>query len=182
MAFEIEKLAIPDVLKITPEVHGDERGFFVEVFKGSEFNQQGIAAQWQQFNHSRSAQNVLRGLHYQLPPHAQAKLVTVLEGEIFDVAVDLRKDSDTFGQWAGVTLKAEEHTAVYVPRGCAHGFVVLSASADILYYCDGEYAPEAERGIIWNDADLQIEWPIENPILSDKDKQYPSFKDAEYTF
>jgi dTDP-4-dehydrorhamnose 3,5-epimerase len=182
VAFLFENLAIPDVVKITPDVHGDQRGFFVEVYKQSDFVAAGIAADWQQFNRSRSGRNVLRGLHYQLAPHAQAKLVMPLAGDIFDVAVDLRQDSTTFGRWVGEALSADQHEALFVPCGFAHGFVVTSEQADILYYCDGEYELEAERGIIWNDADLNINWPIPQPILSAKDKEYPAFADAEYNF
>ena len=182
MGFSFTPTSIPDVIEVTPDVHGDDRGFFVEVFKRSEFAANGITVEWSQFNHSKSAKNVLRGLHYQLAPHSQAKLVTALSGEVFDVAVDSRTSSSHFGKWTGVTLSAKQHNAIFVPQGFAHGFAVLSDEAEILYYCDNEYDSEAERGIIWNDSDIGIEWPISDPALSEKDQEYPSFKEAEYNF
>ena len=173
MPFKITKTAVPDVLVVEPKVFPDERGFFAELFKASEFKALGVAFEIKQVNHSRSQKNVLRGLHYQLNPHAQAKLVQVLKGEIFDVAVDIRKRSPTFGRWGSGLLDDQNHPQMYIPPGFAHGFCVLSAEADFMYKCTDYYHPESEQGIAWNDPDLGIEWPVLEIILSDKDQQYP---------
>jgi len=168
---KITPLAIPDVLLIEPKVFGDERGFFFESFNQQRFNEvTGLDLQFVQDNHSKSAKNVLRGLHYQLPPRAQGKLVRVVAGEVFDVAVDIRKNSPTFGQWVGAILSGDNKHQLWIPPGLAHGFLVLSESAEFLYKTTDYYAPELERGIIWNDPDLAIEWPIDGlPLLSGKD-------------
>jgi len=182
MAFTFEPLAIPDVVKITPEVFGDDRGFFLELFKSEPFTEAGLATQFVQFNVSKSQGGVVRGLHYQLKPHAQGKLVTVVRGEIFDVAVDIRRGSPHFGSWVSVTLSAEDHTMVYVPPGFAHGFAVMSEAAEVIYYITKQYAPDQERGILWNDPTVGITWPVTSPILSAKDQAYPVLAEAEINF
>lgn len=178
MAFTFQPLTIPEVVHITPDVHGDDRGYFLEVFKKSLFREVGIDTEFVQVNHSRSQKNVLRGLHYQQQPHAQAKLITVISGEIFDVAVDIRKTSPTFGQWASVRLSAADHSMVYIPIGFAHGFCALADNTEIIYYNSAEYVPEAEGGLAWNDPALKITWPIDQPVLSAKDQQYPPLASA----
>ena len=172
--------AIPDVLIIEPKVIGDERGFFFESFNQAQFEQAiGKSVQFVQDNHSRSARNVLRGLHYQIQ-QPQGKLVRVVQGEVFDVAVDLRKSSKTFGQWVGEILSAENKRHVWIPEGFAHGFVVLSDAAEFLYKTTDYYAPAHERCILWNDATLAIQWPAGiQPILSAKDAQGKPFIEAE---
>jgi dTDP-4-dehydrorhamnose 3,5-epimerase len=173
MAFKLEKLAIPDVVHIEPDIYRDERGWFAEIYKASDFKKAGINEQFIQFNHSQSEAKVLRGLHYQIEPKAQSKLITVVKGEVFDVAVDIRKDSEFFGKWVGKKLNAEKKNALYIPAGFAHGFCVLSAGAEVIYYCSELYSPEHERGIVWNDPIIAIDWPIKDPIISTKDKAYP---------
>lgn len=164
-------LAIPDVILFEPKVFGDDRGFFFESFNQRRFEEAvGKPVNFVQDNHSRSVKNVLRGLHYQIR-QPQGKLVRVVEGEVFDVAVDLRKNSATFGQWVGAHLSAENKHQLWVPEGFAHGFVVLSETAEFLYKTTDYYAPEHERCIIWNDIDLAIDWPIDtHPALSGKDQ------------
>lgn len=179
MGFKFEKLEIQDVVHVAPDVYRDERGFFLEVFKLRDFEECGISKPFVQVNHSRSGRGVLRGLHYQLPPHAQGKLVTVVSGEVFDVAVDIRKGSPTFGKWVGKILSAEEKNMLYIPEGFAHGFCVTSEAAEIIYYCTDDYAPEAERGIAWDDPEIGIAWPVSDPILSEKDKGNAGLKEAE---
>ena len=166
--------ALPEVLLIEPKVFGDARGFFYESFNQKAFNEAtGLDLPFVQDNHSRSAKGVLRGLHYQLPPHAQGKLVRVVRGAVFDVAVDVRKSSPTFGQWVGMELSEENHRQFWMPPGFAHGFVVLSESADFLYKTTDYYAPSHERCIAWNDPTLNIQWPDIGmaPLLSAKDQQ-----------
>ena len=175
-------LAIPEVVLIEPKVFGDSRGFFLESFKQELFNQAtGTKHDFIQDNHSRSSKGVLRGLHYQLNPHAQGKLVSVITGAVFDVAVDIRRSSPTFGRWVGSVLMAENHHQLWIPPGFAHGFVVLSDTADFVYKTTAYYAPETDRGILWNDPDIGIEWPqLDIPFsLSDKDQKQPAFKLAE---
>lgn len=174
-------LAIPEVILFEPKVFGDARGFFMESFNQKVFDAAvGQHHAFVQDNHSRSTQGVLRGLHYQLPPHAQGKLVRVVFGAVFDVAVDVRRSSPTFGQWVGAHLTAENHHQLWVPPGFAHGFLVLSESADFLYKTTDYYAPECERSIAWNDAALGIEWPLDGaPQLSGKDAQAPAWEHAE---
>lgn len=179
MAFIFKKLEIPGLVLIETKAFGDERGYFLESYKQSEFEAAGIAENFSQDNFSFSKQNVLRGLHYQTMPHAQGKLVRVLAGKIWDVAVDMRKNSKTFGKWASAELSEENYLAFYIPAGFAHGFVVLSSEARVLYKVSQEYAPQSERGVIWNDPDLRITWPVKNPILTPKDAAFPKFKDAE---
>ena len=173
-------LAIPDVVLIEPKVFGDERGFFFESFNQAQFEQAiGKSVQFVQDNHSRSAKHVLRGLHYQIQ-QPQGKLVRVVQGEVFDVAVDLRKRSKTFGQWVGEILSAENKRQLWIPEGFAHGFVVLSDTAEFLYKTTDYYAPAHERCILWNDETLAIHWPAGiQPILSAKDAQGKAFVDAE---
>jgi len=177
---EAIQLAIPDVFLLQPKVFGDDRGFFFESYNQRQFNQ-AIDRQvyFVQNNHSRSAKNVLRGLHYQIK-QPQGKLVRVVAGEVFDVAVDLRRPSSTFGQWVGEVLSAENKKQLWVPEGFAHGFVVLSEYAEFLYQTTDYWAPEHERCIIWNDPTLAIDWPVEGePVLSAKDTQGQLFKTAE---
>ena len=173
--------AIPDVLIIEPKVFGDERGFFFESFNACAFAQAtGLDVAFVQDNHSKSAKNVLRGLHYQLPPKAQGKLVRVLQGEVFDVAVDLRKGSKTFGHWVGRILSAENKQQLWIPPGLAHGFLTLSDSAEFLYKTTDYYSPEHERSLLWNDPALAIDWPLDgSPILAAKDAAAKPFAEAE---
>ncbi|AFS83509.1 dTDP-4-dehydrorhamnose 3,5-epimerase [Candidatus Nitrosopumilus sediminis] len=182
MPFTFKRLNIPDVVLIEAKSFPDDRGFFLESFKESSFISNGIVTRFVQDNFSHSSQGVLRGLHYQKNPKAQSKLVTALRGEIFDVAVDIRKDSPTYGKWVGEILSESNHKSLYIPEGFAHGFCVISKTADVLYKVNNEYSPEHEKGIIWNDPDLKITWPIENPILSQKDTQLSSLKDADNNF
>lgn len=173
---------IPDVMVVEPKVFGDARGFFYESFNQAAFNAAtGTAFTFVQDNHSRSSQGVLRGLHYQLPPHAQGKLVRVVRGAVWDVAVDIRQGSPTFGQWVGQELTEDNHKQFWIPPGFAHGFVVLSESADFLYKTTNYYAPQSDRGIAWNDPDLGIAWPNLGMdfVLSDKDRQQPALRQAE---
>ena len=171
---------LPEVLIIEPKVFGDERGFFFESFNQRAFDEAtGLSLPFVQDNHSKSAKNVLRGLHYQLPPQAQGKLVRVVAGEVFDVAVDIRRDSPNFGQWASAVLSAENRRQLWIPPGFAHGFLVLSDSAEFLYKTTDYYAPEHERCIAWNDPQLAIAWPIAGaPSLSTKDMQGFAFAQA----
>ncbi|HHX63303.1 MAG TPA: dTDP-4-dehydrorhamnose 3,5-epimerase [Chloroflexi bacterium] len=168
---------LPGVLIVEPDVFGDNRGFFLESYSYRKYAEQGISDQFVQDNHSRSTRGVLRGLHYQSSP-GQAKLVRVVTGGVYDVAVDIRHGSPTFGQWVGVTLSAENHRQLYIPVGFAHGFCVLSDVADFLYKVTSYYAPELERGIAWDDPDLAIDWPVDEPILSARDREHPRLIDA----
>lgn len=177
---QITKLAIPDVLRIEPRVFGDERGFFYESFHQARFEDAvGREVNFVQDNHSKSAHNVLRGLHYQIR-QPQGKLVRVVAGSVFDVAVDLRRSSPTFGQWVGEILNAENKVQLWVPEGFAHGFIVLSESAEFVYKTTDYYAPEYERCIAWNDQSLEIAWPISSvPAVSVKDGKGLAFMSAE---
>ncbi len=172
--------AIAEVIVIEPQVFGDERGFFMETWHRARFAAAGIDAEFVQDNHSRSVQGTLRGLHYQIQ-QAQGKLVRVVQGEVFDVAVDMRRSSPTFGQWVGEVLSAENKRQMWVPPGFAHGFYVLSDSADFVYKCTELYAPEHERCVRWDDADLSIDWPLmaEAPLVSAKDAAGAAFRTAE---
>lgn len=182
MPFEFIKLSIPDVILVKPKVFGDNRGFFLEGYKKSEFYQNGITVEFNQDNHSLSEKGVLRGLHYQTYPKSQAKLVRCIEGEIFDVAVDIRKNSPTFGMWVGEKLSEENKQMLYIPEGFAHGFVVLSERAQLLYKASGEYAPECDRGIRWDDPDININWGINfAPVLSEKDEKQPFLREIKET-
>ena len=172
---------IPDVLVLEPAVFGDDRGFFFESYNAQRFHElTGFTGEFVQDNHSRSAQGVLRGLHYQIQ-QPQGKLVRVVAGEVFDVALDLRRSSPTFGQWVGVTLSADNKRQLWIPEGFAHGFYVVSETAEFLYKTTDYYAPEHERSILWNDPDLAIDWPLTGePILSTKDQQGIPFSTAEH--
>jgi dTDP-4-dehydrorhamnose 3,5-epimerase len=173
---------IPDVFIIEPKVFGDERGFFFESFNQKNFTEKtGITLEFVQDNHSRSVKGVLRGLHYQMQ-HTQGKLLRVIAGEIFDVAVDMRKSSPNFGEWVGCILSAENKRQFWIPPGFAHGFVVISDIAEVLYKTTDYYAPEYERSLLWNDPDLGIDWPLEGitPILSAKDQAGQPLKTAEF--
>ena len=172
--------SIPDVKLIEPKVFGDARGFFFESFNQKAFNEAtGTNHQFVQDNHSRSAKGVLRGLHYQIQ-QPQGKLVRVVRGAVFDVAVDIRKSSPTFGRWVGAELSEDNQHQLWVPPGFAHGFLVLSDLADFLYKTTDYYAPQYERSILWNDSDLNIDWPIGEPILSNKDRQGLKFNSADF--
>lgn len=182
MPFEFTRLKIPDVLLIRAKAFPDHRGYFMEAYKRSEFVANGIAQAFVQHNCSYSVRGVLRGLHYQMHPMAQGKLVSVLRGEIYDVVVDIRDGSPTYRRWVGIQLSAEDHASVYIPIGFAHGFQALSEEAIVVYKVTEEYAPEADRGIIWNDPELAIDWPIKGAILSPKDEELPSLAEAENNF
>lgn len=172
------KTEIEGVVIIEPKVFGDARGFFLETFQAARYAEAGIKERFVQDNHSRSGKGVLRGLHFQRS-HPQGKLVSVSRGEVFDVAVDIRKGSPTFGHWAGITLSDENHRQLYVPPGCAHGFCVLSEIADFQYKCTDYYHPEDEGCLRWNDPEVGIDWPEKNPLLSEKDAAAPGLKELE---
>jgi dTDP-4-dehydrorhamnose 3,5-epimerase len=179
---EFEPTDIPEVILIRPKVFGDPRGYFFESWEERKFAVAGLDVKFVQDNHSRSARNILRGLHYQIQ-QAQGKLVRVVTGAVYDVVVDIRRSSPTFGRWVGVTLTEENHHMLWVPPGFAHGFLVLSESADFLYRCTDFWAPQYERAIQWNDPDLDIRWPLPpgvSPVLSAKDAAAVRFQDAEY--
>ena len=186
MPFEFIKTEIPDVILIKPKVFQDERGFFLETYKKSDFEKAGIKAQFVQYNHSKSVKGVLRGLHFQKKPFAQGKLVRCIRGKIFDVAVDIRKGSPTFGKWVGYELSEENRYILWIPEGFAHGFLTLSDEAEVIYKVSGgEYSPEHDAGIIWNDPDIDIKWPLDHVdeiILSEKDKKLPFLKEIDTTF
>lgn len=174
----ILETALPGVIIIEPKVFGDQRGFFMETWHQDRYKAIGIKEDFVQDNLSYSARGVLRGLHYQYP-NSQGKLVSVIQGEVFDVAVDIRIGSPTFGKWVGVTLTGHNHRQLWVPPGFAHGFCVVSDFAYFSYKCTDRYSPEAEGGICWNDPDIQIEWPINDNTLSQKDMCYPRLKDVK---
>ncbi len=179
MPFEFERLAINDVILVKPKVFGDSRGFFMEAYKKSDFFANGIDVEFNQDNHSKSVKGVLRGLHYQEKPYGQAKLVRCSRGRIYDVAVDIRKESETFGKYVKVELSEENKHMLFIPEGFAHGFVVLSDEAELLYKASGEYCPSADRGILWCDKDINIDWEIDfEPILSEKDKVQPLLREV----
>ena len=178
MPFEFERQKIKDVILVKPKVFGDNRGFFLESYKKTDFVNNGIDIEFNQDNHSKSTKGVLRGLHYQAKPYGQAKLVRCARGKIYDVAVDIRPNSPTFGQYVKVELSEENKQMLFIPEGFAHGFVVLSEEAELLYKASGEYAPQADRGILWSDKDINIDWNIDfEPILSEKDKIQPTLKE-----
>lgn len=180
---KISKTSIPDVLLLEPTVHGDARGYFMETFRETWFKENGIDLRFVQDNQSRSVQGTLRGLHYQLK-QAQGKLIRVVSGEVFDVAVDMRKDSATFGQWAGEILSAQNKRQLWVPPGFAHGFYVVSESAELYYKCTDYYCPEHEHSLLWNDPAVGIEWPLLNtsPALSGKDAAGHLLADAPHYY
>ena len=182
MPFRFQRLEIPDVILITPKIHSDPRGFFIETYKKSEFAKNGIKEKFVQDNWSHSMKGTLRGLHFQKSPQAQAKLVMALKGEVFDVAVDIRKDSLTYGKWVGEILSEKKAQMLYIPAGFAHGFCVLSDEADFVYKVSQEYSTELDSGIFWNDPEIGIDWPISDPLLSEKDLALPLLKDADLNF
>ena len=175
MPSTFESTSLAGVLVIVPKVFGDARGFLMETYKRSEFEAAGLPVELVQENHSRSSRGILRGLHYQREPKAQGKLVRVILGEIFDVAVDIRPDSPTYGKWIGVRLSADNRKSLYIPPGFAHGFCVTSQEAEVIYKTTAEYAPDHEFGIRWDDPALAIEWPVTAPTLSERDKVWPPF-------
>lgn len=182
MPFEFKKLAIPDVILIKPTIFYDPRGFFLETYKLSDFAVAGIKKAFVQDNLSCSKKGVLRGLHYQINPYAQGKLVKVFKGSILDVAVDIRKGSPYYGKWVSEILSEENQFMLWVPEGFAHGFLSLEDDTLVLYKNTNEYKPSLEKGIIWNDPQIGIEWNIINPLLSEKDSKNPYLKDAENNF
>jgi dTDP-4-dehydrorhamnose 3,5-epimerase len=180
---QVIETKLEGVKVIEPKVFQDQRGFFMESYNKETFNKAGISYYFIQDNHSLSAEaGVIRGLHYQLNPKAQTKLVRVVSGAIYDVVVDIRKSSKTFGQWVGFILSESNKRQLIVPRGFAHGFCTLVPNTEVLYKVDELYSPENDRGILWNDPELGIDWPTSNPTLSDKDKVHPLLKDAEINF
>jgi dTDP-4-dehydrorhamnose 3,5-epimerase len=182
MTFTFERVAIPDVVLVRPTRHADQRGFFQESYRESEFVEAGIRARFVQDNLARSTRGVLRGLHYQLPPVAQGKLVSVITGKIFDVAVDLRAGSPTFGRWVGVTLTSDVGEMLWIPPGFAHGYVVLTDTADVGYKVTAEYRPQLDRGVLWNDPAIGVQWPVEAPLVSAKDQAQPTLDRCENPF
>lgn len=182
MTFQFTRLKIHDVVLVEAKTFHDDRGFFMEAYKYSEFAANGIPERFVQDNYSYSKRHALRGLHYQKSPKAQGKLVAVFSGRIFDVAVDIRQGSPTYGRWVSVELSDEHHNMAYVPAGFAHGFCVLSPEANVVYKTTEEFSPDLERGIVWNDRDLAIEWPIGSPILSPKDAALPTLREADNNF
>lgn len=182
MSFKFKKLDIPGLVLIEAEVFSDSRGFFLETYRKNDFTKAGIYKTFTQVDHSRSKKNVLRGLHYQKSPMAQEKLVDVINGEIFDVVVDIRKNSPTYGKWFGINLGGKKRQMLYIPEGLAHGFCVLSETVDIIYYCTQVYAPEYQKGILWNDPEINIGWPVKRPNMSDKDKKMPLLSQADNNF
>ncbi len=179
MSFSFTRLRIPEVILVKPRTDHDSRGFFREIAKHSDFAAFGMRERFVQMNHSHSVQGVLRGLHFQKRPAAQGKLVSAVSGEIFDVAVDIRKGSPTYAKWVGEILCGENGHTLYIPPGFAHGFCVLSATADVVYQVTAEYAYELDRGIVWNDPQINVAWPIQEPILSPKDARLPLLQQAD---
>ncbi len=173
---------IPDLVILEPKVFQDERGFFMESYNSEALASYGLEYNFIQDNHAKSGQGVLRGLHFQKPPMDQTKLVRVTQGSVYDVAVDLRKGSPTYGKWVGVTLSASNFLQFLVPRGFAHGYVTLEPDTEFQYKVDNYYAPKLDGGIIWNDPDLAIDWPVESPVLSAKDRELPTLKEFDSPF
>lgn len=178
---QVTTVSIPGLLVLEPKRFGDARGFFLESYNKAVFDEAvGAPVEFVQDNHSRSAKGVLRGLHYQVPPKPQGKLVRVARGEVWDVAVDIRRGSPTFGRWEGVHLSADNGKQFWIPEGFAHGFVALTDDAELLYKTTGYYAPDCDRAIAWNDPDLAIAWPLDGePLLSGKDQAAPTLKNAD---
>lgn len=183
MTFTFTQVKSPEGLKvITPYVFNDERGFFMETFRADEFEKVGIKEEFIQDNQSRSVKGVIRGLHFQVDPHEQSKLVRCIRGEVFDVAVDMRKKSDSFGKWFGVVLSEENKKMLYIPKGFAHGYSTLSEEAEVAYKVDEFYSKDDERGIVYNDPKIAVEWRVASPIVSTKDKALPRFDEEEEYF
>jgi dTDP-4-dehydrorhamnose 3,5-epimerase len=184
MSFKVERLEIPDVLKLTPDRFDDDRGYFMETYKKSEFARAGIPHDFVQDNVSESRKGVIRGLHYQLEPHAQGKLMRALSGSVFEVAVDIRRGSPHFGRWTGTLLSEANRATLWIPPGFAAGVVSLEDGSQLAYKTTTEYSKPHERGILWNDPDIGIRWPGEfaHPIVSEKDRVHPRLKDAETNF
>jgi dTDP-4-dehydrorhamnose 3,5-epimerase len=182
MAFRFTPLALPGLVLIEETRYRDERGFFAETFRESAFRAAGITQPFVQDNHSRSTRGVLRGLHYQLPPKAQGKLIRVVQGEVFDVAVDLRRGSSGYGRWAGTRLSGEDGKMLWIPSGFAHGYLVLSETVDLTYKVTAEFDAALDRGICWDDPAIGVRWPTDAPILSPKDQALPSLAEAENPF
>lgn len=182
MHFRFKRLEIPEVVLVESQSFEDGRGFFSESYKLSVFRENGIPDEFVQDNHSHSVKGTLRGLHFQLAPKAQAKLVMAVRGEVFDVAVDLRQGSPTYTQWVGATLSADNYRKLYVPRGFAHGFCVLSEEADVLYKVSAEYDAELDSGLAWNDPQIGVDWPVEEPLLSSKDACMPTLESSLHDF
>jgi dTDP-4-dehydrorhamnose 3,5-epimerase len=180
--FEFERLEISGVILVKPRVFRDERGFFVEVYKQSDFAEAGIMELFMQDNYSSSSRAVLRGLHYQKDPAAQGKLVRCVSGAILDIAVDIRKGSPSYGKWVGRELNDTNCHMMYVPGGFAHGFLVLSDTANVLYKCTAQYSQQHDRGVIWNDPAIGINWMVDAPVLSPKDAQHPLLAEADNNF
>lgn len=182
MPFEFKRLEIEDIILINSKKFEDQRGYFLELYREDDFLSVGIKKPIKQINLSKSSKGVIRGLHYQIKPCAQDKIVRVVSGSVFDVAVDIRKDSKTFGKWVGVNLSAESYNMLYIPEGFAHGFEVLSESAEFEYLCTGIYSKDHDRGIKFDDPFLNIPWTTKDPIVSEKDLHHPIFKEADYNF
>lgn len=182
MPFTFEKGPLDGVMIITPRMFPDGRGFFMETFKKSDFTAAGVTAEFVQDNHSSSAKGVVRGLHYQKAPHAQGKLIRATRGVLYDVMVDIRQGSPTYGEWFGIELSAENRKMVYIPPGFAHGFVALSDTVEFLYKVTSEFNKESEAGIMWNDPEVGIKWPVTDPILSEKDAILPPLSRADNNF
>ena len=178
MPFSFIKTEIDGLVIIEPRVFDDERGFFLESYKKSDFAKNGIEVDFMQDNHSYSTKGVLRGLHFQKNPAAQAKLVRVIKGAVWDVAVDIRQNSQTFKKWLAVELSEDNKKMFYMPGGFAHGFLALTDEVHLMYKCSNEYSPQYDAGIIWNDPELGIKWPVDKPLLSEKDTKLPLFKNA----
>jgi len=176
MAFSFKSLSIPEVILVEPKVFSDDRGYFLESFKSSEFLLNHIPNYFVQDNLSFSKQNVIRGMHLQKKPKEQGKLVSVIKGRVLDVAVDLREESPTFTKWIAVELNDKQHAMLYIPEGFAHGFLALTVEVYLVYKCTKEYDPKYDSGIRWDDPDIGIEWPINEPVVSEKDKNLPYFK------
>lgn len=181
MSFQFTSLALPEVILIEPRAFADERGFFLETYRLSAFAEAGLPP-FVQTNHSHSSRNVLRGLHFQKHPAAQGKLIAAIRGEIFDVAVDLRRGSPMYGCWVGEILSAQNHRLLYIPPGFAHGFCVLSEEADVVYQVTTEYVHALDRGVLWNDPTIGVVWPVAEPLLSAKDARQPLLADADHNF
>ena len=179
MGFKFTKLEIDGLVIAEPDVFADNRGFFMETYKKSLFSTNGIEVEFSQDNHSYSKEGVLRGLHFQKEPYGQDKLVRCIKGEIYDVAVDLRKNSPTFGKWYGLNLSEENKKMFYIPRGFAHGFYVLSETAEVSYKVSGEYVPSANCGVLWNDPEIGIDWGVIKPILSEQDAKWPTLAEIK---